>query len=37
VFTQSYESNTFSDQVTKSLTWIRSEGSWRILSERSAP
>jgi uncharacterized protein (TIGR02266 family) len=37
VFTQSYESNTFSDQVTKSLTWGRSDGSWRILSERSAP
>lgn len=37
VFTQRYESNTFNDQVTKSLTWGRSDGSWRILSERSAP
>ena len=37
VFTQSYESNTFGDQVTKSLTWSRSEGTWRIVSERAAP
>jgi hypothetical protein len=37
VFTQSYESNTFSDEVAKSLTWVRSEGSWRIVSERAAP
>jgi len=37
VFTQSYESSTFGDQVTKSLTWTRSQGSWRILAERSAP
>ncbi len=37
VFTQRYESDTFADQVTKSLTWGRSDGSWRILSERSAP
>ncbi len=37
VFTQRYESDTFSDQVTKSLTWGRSDASWRIISERSAP
>ena len=37
VFTQVYASDTFSDQVTKSLTWARSEGSWRIISERAAP
>jgi hypothetical protein len=37
VFTQIYASDTFSDQVTKSLTWARSEGSWRIVSERAAP
>ncbi|MDH3403404.1 MAG: PilZ domain-containing protein [Acidobacteriota bacterium] len=37
VFTQTYESDTFGDQVTKSLTWTRDDGSWRIVSERSAP
>lgn len=37
VFTQTYTSDTFSDQVTKSLTWIRREGTWRIVTERSAP
>ncbi len=32
-FRQSYSSNTFSDEVEKSLTLIREEGRWRILSE----
>jgi len=37
VFTQRYESNTFTDEVAKSLTWIRSQGSWRISREGAAP
>ena len=37
VFTQSYESDTFADEVTKSLTWSHRDDAWRIVSERSAP
>ncbi len=37
VFSQRYRSNTFQDQVTKSLTWERIDGAWRIISERSTP
>lgn len=37
VFRQSYTSDTFSDQVTKSLTWRQVNGRWLIVAERSAP
>jgi hypothetical protein len=33
VFNQSYESNTFSDLVTKTLALIREDGTWKIVRE----
>ncbi len=34
-FVQTYESDTFGDEVTKSLILIREEGAWKILEERA--
>lgn len=34
-FLQAYESNTYSDQVTKTLTLVREGAGWKILEEKS--
>jgi tetratricopeptide (TPR) repeat protein len=36
-FNQSYESNTFSDVVTKRLELVREDGEWRIMEEVVTP
>ena len=36
-FLQAYESNTYSDQVTKTLTLVRDGAEWKILEEKSGP
>ena len=35
VFDQSYETESYSDQVVKTLELIWEDGSWKILSERA--
>ena len=36
-FGQEYESDTFSDSVTKVLTLVERDGDWRILTEQATP
>ena len=36
-FGQEYESDTFADSVSKTLTLAFDEGTWRILEEQSSP
>ena len=37
VFHQRYESDSYSDEVIKTLEWISEDGEWRIARERSVP
>ena len=36
-FRQDYESDTFADTVTKSLTLAADNGTWRLLAEQTTP
>ena len=36
-FSQAYQSDTYSDEVRKSLTWGRVGESWKILAEATLP